>query len=406
MPHADQPGLVVEPTTVHYDEAFALRLDGVPEGVSVVLSVELRELDGHVWRYRGQHVVGPGGYVENPMRTVWAAEPATSRHRAGPHVLMQFAVEHDGRSAVASGLRIDPSVDGGVDLDDGELVGRLFVPPGEGRHPPVLFLGGAEGGYHRRHPALIARHGFAVLSLAYFGHRHRPNLVEVPLEGFARGLRWLLGRPEVRGRRAAVIGGSFGGQAAVLVGATYPDLVGAVVALSGSGIVTSGIPGHPTLLENFQDARSPWSLAGRPLAFIAGTGAEFERQCRSGGPVEMRLAFEAAMRDDAAMERAAIAVEAIDGPLLMLSGGDDRQWPCVALSRVAVERRRRAGLPVEHVVYPDAGHGLIPPPYGPTTARVLPPFQLVQGGSAEADAAARVDVWRRVLELLATNAGR
>jgi pimeloyl-ACP methyl ester carboxylesterase len=169
--------------------------------------------------------------------------------------------------------------------------------------------------------------------------------------------------------------------------------------------VTSGIPGHRTLLENFSDARSPFSLAGRPLDFIRGTGAEFERQCLSGGPVQMRLAFETALQDRVAVERATIPVENVDGPLLFLSGSDDQQWPCVELAEIAVQRRRQAGLPVEHVVYPGAGHGMIPPLYGPTTTRILPMFNQVNGGTAPIDAAAREDIWRRVLEFLAAHAG-
>ena len=400
--------LAVEPPTTYYDDPFELRVEGVPEGASVVVAAEMREVDGGIWRSSGQYRVGPRGCLEDPMRVVWSAERVlpSGPPEAGSEIALDLTVEHDSRLAAARCVRLDPSVGGGVEPDDPELAGLLYLPPGDSRHPPVLFLGGSEGGFHRRHPALLARHGFAVLSLAYFGHPRRPHLVEVPLEGFERALRWLLGHPRVEGRRAAVIGGSFGGQAAPLVAATYPALAGATVMLSGSGVVTSGIPGHPTLLDNFQDARSPWTFGGRPLDFVSGTGDEFERQCRSGGPVEMRLAFETALRDEAAVARAAIPAEAIDGPLLLLSGGDDRQWPCVAMSEVVVARRRQGGLPVEHVVYPEAGHGLVPPPYGPTTTRVLPPpFPLVMGGTAAADAVAREDAWRRVLAFLAAHAG-
>jgi 16S rRNA U1498 N3-methylase RsmE len=63
-------------------------------------------------------------------------------------------------------VRIDPSVGLGIEPDDPDLFGQLFVPDGDTRYPPVLLLGGSEGGFHKRHPALIARHGFAVLSLA------------------------------------------------------------------------------------------------------------------------------------------------------------------------------------------------------------------------------------------------
>jgi hypothetical protein len=79
-----------------------------------------------------------------------------------------------------------------------------MCPQDGGRHPPVLLLGGGEGGYQRRHPAHVARHGFAVLSLAYFGYPRQRPLVEVPLERFEHALQWLLARPEVAGRRAVV----------------------------------------------------------------------------------------------------------------------------------------------------------------------------------------------------------
>lgn len=401
--------IFAEPSITYYDERLEIRVDGVAAGETVGVSAQFKELDGSWWRSHGDYQLQPGGYLANPMRVIWSAEPAGRAETADPtssKLQLELTVEYDDKKAVASAARIDPSVGRGVEPDDPDLFGQLFVPDGDARYPPVLLLGGSEGGFHKRHPALIARHGFAVLSLAYFGYPRQPNLVEVPLEHFEHALRWLLAHPRVTGRRAAVIGGSFGGLAGPLVGATYPELVGAVVALGGSGVITSGIPGQPTLLENFSDARSPFSLRGRPLAFIHGTGEEFERQCRSGGPVEMRLAFETAMSDAEARQRATIPVETIDGPLLMLSGEDDRSWPCVALSEVAVRRRRHAGLPVEHVVYPGAGHLIIPPPYGPTTPLPMPPFQILVGGTAERTAAAREDVWRRALEFLAANAGR
>jgi dienelactone hydrolase len=108
----------------------------------------------------------------------------------------------------------------------------------------------------------------------------------------------------------------------------------------------------------------------------------------------------------AVVERATIPVEKIDGGLLFLSGDDDQQWPCVDLTEIAVRRRQRAGLPVEHVIYSGAGHLIIPPPYGTLTARVRDYFWQINGGSPSVDAAASEDTWRRVLALLGSHAGR
>jgi dienelactone hydrolase len=393
--------LTIEPSTSFYDEPFAIRITEALAGDTVRIGATLRELDGSVWQSRGEYRVGPKGYIEDPMRVIWSAEPVGKTAEKPT----QIVIEVSAGEQTATAVRIDPSVNAGIEPDDPEIEGRLYAPPDGGRYPPVLLLGGAEGGYHRRHPALVARHGFAVLSLAYFGYPRQGPLVEVPLEHFEHALQWLLARPEVDGRRAVVMGGSFGAQAAPLVAATYPGLVSGAVGISGSGVVTSGIPGHPTLLENFLDPRSPFSLGGRPLDYISGTGPDFERECRSGGPVHMRLAFEFALRDKAAVERATIPVEKIDGGLLFLSGDDDQQWPCVDLTEIAVRRRQQAGLPVEHVIYLGAGHLIIPPPYGPLTVRVLDYFKQINGGSPSVDAAASEDTWRRVLAFLGSHAG-
>jgi dienelactone hydrolase len=396
--------VAVEPRRAFYDEPFAVRVDDAAEGELVTVRARLIELDGSIWQSEGEYRVVAAGGLEDPMRLIWSAEATETRADRRSDIRLDLTLEHRGRSASASAVRVDPSVDRAIQPDDPEIEGRLYIPD-SGRCPAVLLLGGGEGGYQRRHAALVARHGFAVLAMAYFGYPRQRALVEVPLERFEHALQWLLARPEVSGKRAIVMGGSFGGQAAPLVAATYPRLVGGAIGIAGSGVVSSGIPGHPTLLENWLDARSPFSLGGRPLDFISGTGAEFERECRSGAPVRMRLAFETALLDGVAVERATIPVERIDGPLLFLSGADDQQTPCVELSEVAVRRRQQAGLPVEHMIYPAAGHLIIPPPYGPTTGRVLKYFNQLNGGTAAADAAAQEDVWRRVLTFLADNAG-
>ena len=107
--------------------------------------------------------------------------------------------------------------------------------------------------------------------------------------------------------------------------------------------------------------------------------------------------FEAGLRDEAAVEHAGIAVERATGPLMLVSGGDDRVWPAERMCRMMVERmtaRGRAGDVVHHH-YPAAGHMLFPyslPPDGSS-----PPFPIALGGTAEADAEAHASVWPKVV---------
>ena len=95
--------------------------------------------------------------------------------------------------------------------------------------------------------------------------------MEIPLESVKRGIDWLRARPSVDPERIAVLGLSRGAELALLVGATYPADVAAVVALSPSSVVWEGAVRDPakTGLAALKADRSAWTLAGRPLPFVA-----------------------------------------------------------------------------------------------------------------------------------------
>jgi len=96
-----------------------------------------------------------------------------------------------------------------------------------------------------------------VLALAYFSAPGLPaELKNIPLEYFRRGLEWLRAQPQAHGRRVVVAGDSRGGEAALLIGATYPHLVGGVIALVPSDRVV------PSPSDPLADA---WTLNGRPI---------------------------------------------------------------------------------------------------------------------------------------------
>jgi len=108
------------------------------------------------------------------------------------------------------------------------LVGTLFCPDTSGPHPAVITLGGVGGGLREGGAEALASEGFA--ALAYFGLEGLPReLVEIPLEYFARAIAWLKSQPEVDAKRIAVVGNPKGGELALLLGATYPKEVRAIV---------------------------------------------------------------------------------------------------------------------------------------------------------------------------------
>ncbi|QFZ22982.1 acyl-CoA thioester hydrolase/BAAT C-terminal domain-containing protein [Saccharothrix syringae] len=337
-----------------------------------------------------RHAPVSGSYAGvDPMGLFWSMTPTGDR--SDGHTF----VEADGAGPVRLERLTVPEGVKRTEVTEHGLAGVLFEPADGGPHPGVLVLGGSEGGLHELDAALLAGHGFAALALAYFGAPGVPaDLVEIPLEYFRPAL-------DLLGERPAVVGGSRGGELALLLGATFPQ-VGAVVSVVGSGVVTQGIgPGH-RLLQKLEHEAAPWTRGGRPLPYLP---YSFPEELRAavvdGEPVPLHLAFDLA---DGIPEDAEIPVERINGGVLLLSSADDRSWPCAELSAVAHRRLAAHDHPFryEHVVYPGAGHLIAGPPHRPTTDVVVPGpgVRFATGGTPAATAAARADAWRRTIEFL------
>jgi dienelactone hydrolase len=277
---------------------------------------------------------------------------------AGGHSVAHTTIR---RRWTAPGVRHEPVRDG--------LYGEVFEPAGSGRRPAALVIGGSEGGLSTGgEAALLASHGYPAMALAYFRERGLPRkLADIPLEYFARALERLRARPDVDPRRVVVIGASRGGEAALLIGATYPRLVHGVVGLVPSDVVMPSPDGHSTA----------WTLHGRPVAHVP--AGEFANPDPSDAP------------------DAFIQAQRIDGPILTVSGGDDALWPSSGFTTVLHRRldERHFAYRHEDLQFGDAGHLVGSAiPYLP--AAVLPQY----GGSARADAAGRAAAWPRILDFM------
>jgi BAAT / Acyl-CoA thioester hydrolase C terminal len=148
-----------------------------------------------------------------------------------------------------------------------------------------------------------------LMALAYFRAPGLPReLKDIPLEYFARALRRLRSRPDVDPNRVAVIGISRGGEAALLIGATYPRLVHGVVALVPSNVVNPSPDGRST----------SWTLNGRAVPQV--------RPEEFGDP------------DPTSTPDAVIPAERITGPVLTASGGLDDLWPSYKYTAALHER--------------------------------------------------------------------
>lgn len=349
-----------------------------------------------------------GSYAEaDPGGLLWSMLPRSGQYddvpgRAIEPLDVDLHVEQQGIQVADAHFRRLIVSDAVVrrPLREGGLVGTLFAPVDGAPRPGVLVLGGSEGGLIESYAAALAGEGFAALALAYFGVDGLPSqLSMIPLEYFGRALRWMQTQPEVDGARIAVAGASKGGEAALLIGSTYEDIA-AVVGVVPSGVAFMSIGRSPLGLR-----RSSWSKDGGGAPFVgAGYTWPLLRELVSRRPLQLRVFYEEAIKNEAAVTAGAIPVERINGPVLLLSGADDRLWPSAVLADIA-ERRLTAHnhrWPHEHVSYPDCGHafGL---PFMPALTEIPHAFlgrSVMLGGTRSGTARAAVAGWRKVCDFL------
>lgn len=104
-------------------------------------------------------------------------------------------------------------------VSDNGLVGRFYEPSGNGPHPGVLALHGSTPHILDGEAGLLASHGYATLALQYFGAEGlSPTLSEIPLGYFEMAMQWLTAHETVANDGIGLLGGSRGGELALLLG--------------------------------------------------------------------------------------------------------------------------------------------------------------------------------------------
>ena len=393
--------LEVVPARIMADEAAAIRATGLEPNERVTIRAELTDGGAQGWASQADFVADAQGAVDasklapvagsykavSAMGLIWSMMPVTKKvsiymatRNLGPqtvdfHLLRQgkeLANAHLEQVTLAAGVERFPVHEDG-------LRGTLFVPPGAGRHPAVLVVGGSEGGVPVRRAAWLASHGYAALALAYFRFEDLPPQLEsIPLEYFQQALQWMARRPEIGNARVAVMGGSRGGELALQLGAMFPRIC-AVVAY---------VPANVRIASCCRNNGGPaWTWEGRALSYMLPR--------LRGNP--------------AAQATAVIEAEYTKGPILMSSGESDHIWNSWEMADEVVSRLKghHFAYSYENLKYPHAGHyagrpDIMPAWHGevrnPTSGRENDP-----GGSPEGDAKSSIDSIPKVLEFLRKN---
>lgn len=381
------------------DSEDGIVVHGAEPGAEVEIEARV-ELGALGWTCRGVFRADARGDVDtgrdpstggdytgvDPFGLFWSANPADRPDKSRLEPLRVHVTATSGAArADASYQRAWTPPDVTVtEIELPGVAGRLHLPGGADR-PPVVVVGGSDGGLGGpTTAALLSGHGAAALSLAYWNHPGTPPVLrDIDIEVVGRACDWLRALPGVRDERPAVLGISRGGELAMLAGALMPERVGSVVSMVGSALVWGGFG------NGVDDNDTAWRFEGRAVPQMW----EYPDDADRG------------LEDPDLVAAAEIAVERVDGRVLLTSGEDDQIWRSSLLSEYAVRRAARYGATdrLQHVSYPDAGHACSAPPgYAVPIESVHPVAGTVDtlGGTRAGNNAARRDSWRRTLAFL------
>lgn len=279
------------------------------------------------------------------------------------------------------------------------FVGTICAPPASGKHPAILLLGGSEGGQvMKRFVVRFTQYGYVAASVAYFKAPGLPqSLEDVPVEPIGKALDEISKRPDVDPNRIAIMGGSKGGELALLAASLYPQ-IHAVVANVPSPFAWQGIPEGPGGAP-----MSSWSFQGKPLPYVAYTaamGLQFQSAYMKHTPLDLRVAYDDAMQKNASeIAPAMFHLENIHGPVLLLGADDDQLWDSDAQSQLALAYLHEHHHPYadQYRHYAGAGHiFLYQSSTHPQTQFPLGPFMMLLGGTPQGDLAAQAQAWPQI----------
>jgi len=215
----------------------------------------------------------------------------------------------------------------------------------------VIVLTGSGGGKANYSAERIAEMGFDVLSLAYFdrnGTSIVPETLElIPLEYFEEPKQWLMDRPNTRNDGVILYGLSKGAELSLVL-ASHDSDYEAVIALAPSHVVWQG---NPKNFANLLSSPSSWSQGGQGLPFVPYVSNEERDQ------LGFSNRHAASLTNNSAVEEARIKVEDISGPVLLLSGSSDNNWPSSSMG-AEICKTINSSKPesCSHIIYEGGDH--------------------------------------------------
>ena len=201
--------------------------------------------------------------------------------------------------------------------------------------PLIVVFGGAEGGidWYRNHMKpkrdSLMQKGYAILAIGYFNSNGTQiNLDRISLDSISETIMRIAQNNKIDDSKIALIGGSKGGELILNLASRFNQYK-AVIALSTSNVSFPAI--------TWSSNTSSWTYRGNEVPYVPSTLKTILPALKA----DHYTAFNMMLEDELAVKNAEIQVESINGPILILSGKDDKQWPASYMSNKIIERLKK-----------------------------------------------------------------
>lgn len=220
--------------------------------------------------------------------------------------------------------------------------------------PLIVFFGGSEGGNGMAKPQsaderrIYTDNGYAMLSIGYFGMDGTPeHLDRISLNAINDAIQRTQQLQHIDASCVAVIGGSKGAELALSLASKFTN-INAAVSLAGPHVSFNSI----YFATNGRTGSFAFNNSSLPYVTVP---VEAIPALLRG---DFRKAHEMALTDQNAVQQARIAVEQINGPVLLISGEKDQVWPSAEMSAQVIERLKQKEFkhPYQHIMVPNGNH--------------------------------------------------
>ncbi len=200
------------------------------------------------------------------------------------------------------------------------------------KQPLFVGFGGGGGGndwarnYLKEKRDSLNQKGYAVLAIGYFKSKGTPaQLDRISLDAIRDTILSIAQHPQIDKSKIILFGGSRGGELVLNLASRYKEFNG-VIAASTSNVSFPAI----TLYAN----TSSWTYKNKEVPYVPAPLKTIVPAIKG----DLYKAHAMMLEDEDAVKKAEIRVENINGPILIISGKDDDQWPAPEMSAQLIKR--------------------------------------------------------------------